>query len=48
LVLRLVDPIANGKRKRTRRAKRGLDAIPFDPPATLLAHMLSPNKGGEA
>ncbi len=48
LVLHPVDPVANGKRQRTRRAKRGLDAIPFDPPGTLLAHMLSPKKGGEA
>lgn len=49
LVLRPVNPVANSMRKRTRRAKRGLDAIAFDPPGTLLAHMLQPTrKGGEA
>jgi len=50
LVLQPVDPAANGKRKRTRsrRAKRGLDAVPFDPPGTLLKQMLSPRKDGEA
>ena len=49
LVLRPVDPVANAKRKRSRRPKRGLDAVPFDPPGTLLKQMLSPKKkGGEA
>ena len=48
LVLRPVDPIANSRRKRSRRAKRGLDAIDFDPPGTLLKRMLSPKKGGDA
>ena len=48
-VLRPVDPVANSQRKRTRRARRGLDAIPFDPPATLVKHLLSPkHKGGDA
>jgi len=47
LVLRRVDPVANGQRKRTRRAKRGLDAVPFDPPGELLKQMLRPHaKGG--
>jgi putative transposase len=49
LVLKAVDPVANGRRKRTRRAKRGLDAVPFDPPGELLRRMLSPKKkAGEA
>lgn len=48
LVLRPVDPVANAKRKRSRRPKRGLDAVPFDPAGTLLKRMLSPKKGGGA
>ncbi len=49
LALKPVDPAANAKRKRSRRAKQGLDAIPFDPPGALLKKMLSPKSktGGE-
>ena len=31
LTLRPVDPLANAKRRRSKRAKRGVDAVPFDP-----------------
>jgi transposase InsO family protein len=48
LTLQAVDPVANGKRKRSKRPKRGLDAVPFDPPGTLLRKHLSPKKGGDA
>ncbi|MEM1032022.1 MAG: DDE-type integrase/transposase/recombinase [Myxococcota bacterium] len=48
LTLRVVDPVANGRRTRSKRAKRGLDAVPFDPPGTLLRKHLSPTKGGDA
>lgn len=45
LVLWRVDPVANSrrKRKRSKRAKRGIDAIAFDPPGTLLRAL---TKGG--
>lgn len=36
LVLRPVDPVANGKRKKSHRPRTGLDAVPFDPPGALL------------
>jgi hypothetical protein len=43
--LRIVDPIANGKRKeQAHRERRGLD-VPFDPPGALLDKMLG-KKGG--
>lgn len=48
MALRPVDPVANGKRKRSKRKKRGLDAIPFDPPGALLRKHLAPKKGGDA
>lgn len=48
MVLRPVDPVANATRKRTRRAQRGLDAVSFDPPGTLLRKAISPEKGGDA
>ena len=44
--LRPVDPVANAKRKRTRRAKRGLDAIAFDPPGALLRKHVALKNGG--
>ena len=43
LPLRRVDPVANSRRKRSRRAKRGIDAIAFDPPGALLRAL---TKGG--
>lgn len=36
LPLRLVDPQANAKRRRSKRAKRGIDAVDFDPNAARL------------
>lgn len=36
LDLRHVDPVANARRPRYRRNRRGIDAIPFDPPGALL------------
>lgn len=46
LALKPVDAEANATRKRSRRAKRGLDAVPFDPPAALLRALLEPKRGG--
>lgn len=40
LVLRPVDPIANGMRQRATRPSRGIDAIAFDPPGALLKRLL--------
>jgi len=48
LKLQPVDPVANGKRKRSKRPKRGIDAVPFDPPGTLLRKHLAPKKGGNS
>ena len=45
LVLRPVDPVANSVRQRDTRPKRGIDAIPFDPPGAHLARLLG-KKGG--
>ena len=45
LPLRRVDPVANSRRKRSKRAKRGIDAIDFDPPGVLLRALTKP-KGG--
>jgi hypothetical protein len=45
LPLRRVDPVANSRRKRSKRAKRGIDAIDFDPPGALLRALTKP-KGG--
>lgn len=47
LVLTKVDPNANAKRKRTRRAPRGIDAVPFKPADALLDKALRRTpKGG--
>ncbi len=45
LALRRVDAVANAKRPRYRRKKRGIDAVPFDPPGALLDEL---KKGGDA
>ncbi len=45
LALHRVDPIANGQRPRYRRNRRGIDAVPFDPPGALLAEL---TKRGQA
>ncbi len=37
-----VNPVANSRRKRSKRAKRGLDAVPFDPPGALLRALTKP------
>lgn len=42
LVLRRVDPVANSRGKRARRAKRGIDAVPFDPPGAMLRALTNP------
>lgn len=34
------DPVANAKRPRSRRPRRGIDAVPFDPPTALLRELL--------
>lgn len=41
LELRPVDPIVNARRKKHRRTRTGIDAVPFDPPAALLTHARS-------
>jgi len=46
LVLRPVDPVANSKRMRDTRPRRGIDAIPFDPPGAHLSRLLGKNGGG--
>jgi transposase InsO family protein len=43
--LRPVDPVANSQRKRSKRAKRGLDAVPFDPPGAMLRALTKPKRG---
>jgi len=55
LRLHPVDPVANGKRpkKRKRQAKRGIDAVPFDPATAILERFVgktgkADNTGGEA
>lgn len=40
LALRLVDPVTNSRRPRPNRARRGVDAVPFDPPSALVGRML--------
>lgn len=40
LVLHLVDPQANAKRKRTKRTRRGIDAVDFDPNGVRLDALL--------
>ena len=44
LVLRPVDPVANGMRRRDTRKRTGIDAIPFDPAGARLSRLLG-NKG---
>jgi transposase InsO family protein len=46
LVLRAVDPVANSTRQRDTRPRRGIDAIPFDPPGAHLARLLGKKGGG--
>lgn len=49
LVLRLVDPIANGRQRRTASSKRtrtGLDAVDFDPNRVRVEQMLGRRRGG--
>jgi len=40
LPLRLVDALANAKRRPRKRAKRGIDAVPFDPNQARLDELL--------
>ncbi len=47
LVLHPVDPEANAHRRRAHRAKRGLDAVDFDPNHTRIQRMLGRGKGGQ-
>ena len=47
LVLRPVDAQANARRKRQSRARKGIDAVPFDPPTALLEAATGKN-GGES
>jgi len=37
-----VNPVANSTRPRSKKARRGIDAIPFDPPTTALNALLHP------
>ncbi len=45
LVLRPVDPVANSKRMRDTRPRRGIDAIPFDPAGAHLNRLLGKKDG---
>ena len=46
LVLHPVDPVANSERRRDTRPRRGIDAIPFDPPGAHLSRLLGKKGGG--
>lgn len=46
--LRPVDPVANGRRRKRRKPKPGIDAVDFDPVEVLLDHVMGrlPRRGG--
>ena len=46
--LRPVDPVANGRQRKRKKPKPGLDAVDFDPVDVLLDHAMGrlPRKGG--
>jgi len=44
LALRPVDPEANARRRRPRRDRTGIDAVPFDPPSALVAQLIGEDR----